>query len=91
MLRQTIPTARRIFGESHGLTLRMRWAYAQALYVNPSATLDDLNEALTTLEETAQTTRRVLGGAHPDAVRIAKSLREAREALHARETPSGSA
>ena len=91
MLRQTIPTARRIFGESHSLTLRMRWAYAQALYVNPSATLDDLNEALTTLEETAQTTRRVLGGAHPDAVRIAKSLREAREALHARETPSGSA
>ena len=55
------------------------------------ATLDDLCKAVTTLEETAQTARRVLGGAHPDTIKIEKSLRDARAALHARETPPGSA
>ena len=43
----------------------MRWVYAQALYEDPSATLDDLREAVTTLEETARIARRVFGGAHP--------------------------
>ena len=42
------------------------------------ATLDDLNEAVTTLEDTARIARRVLGGAHPDVVGIEKSLRNAR-------------
>ena len=51
------------------------------------ATLDDLREAVTTLDETERTARRVLGGAHPVTVDIAKSLREARAALRARETP----
>ena len=56
-----------------------------ALYRNNSATLDDLREAVTTLEETARTTRRVMGGAHPLTVAIETALREARAALRARE------
>ena len=32
---------------------------------DPGATLDDLREAVATLEETAPTARRVFGGAHP--------------------------
>ena len=35
LLRQTLPVARRVLGESHELTLRMRWAYAIALKDDP--------------------------------------------------------
>ena len=87
---KVMPVARRVLGGNHELTLRIRWTYAMALYRNNSATLDDLREAVTTLEETARTTRRVMGGAHPLTVAIETALREARAALRARETPSGS-
>ena len=83
--------ARRILGDGDSLTLKMRWVYAQSLYRDDDATLDDLREAVSTLEDTERTARRVLGGAHPDVVRIEKSLREAREAVHARESQPGSA
>ncbi len=66
----------------------MRWIYAQAIYRDGGATLADLREAVTTLEETGQTARRVLGGAHPTTNGIEAALRDARAALLARETPS---
>ena len=88
LLRKTIPVARRVFGEDNELTLKMRKIYAMALYKDPAATLDDLREAVTTLEETTRTARRVLGGAHPIVVAIEQSLRNARGALRARETPA---
>ena len=66
----------------------MRWNYAEALYKDDGATLDDLREAVTTLEETERIARRVLGGAHPLTTQIEDELREARAALHAREPPS---
>ena len=87
LMRKTLPVARRALGDSNDTTLRTRSLYAQALYSNPDATLDDLREALTTLEETARTARRVLGGAHPVAKDIEWDLRNAREVLAARETP----
>ena len=87
LLRKTMPVARRVLGESHDLTLRMRWSYAAALYEDNGATLDDLREAVTTLEDTARTARRVLGSAHPVTKEIEKSLQNARAALSARETP----
>ena len=52
-----------------------------------AATLDNLHEAVATLEDTERIARRVLGGAHPDTVGIADALRNARAALRARETP----
>ena len=58
-----------------------------ARFENPTATLDDLREAVTTLEETERTARRVLGRAHPIVVAMEQSLRNARAALRARETP----
>ena len=88
MLRKTIPVAQRVLGESYELTLRMRKIYATALYIDPSATLDDLREAVTTLEELERTARRVMGGAHPLTVGIEGYLRDARAALRAREAPS---
>ena len=91
LLRRLMPVARRVLGDHNDLTLKMRWVYAQSLYRDDDATLDDLREAVSTLEDTERTARRVLGGAHPDVVRIEKSLREAREAVHARESQPGSA
>ena len=58
-----------------------------ALYKDPAATLDDLHEAVTTLEDMTQTARRVLGGAHPLTTHIERSLADSRAVL-ARETPS---
>ena len=59
-----------------------------ALYLDAGATLDDLREAVTTLEDTERIARRVLGGAHPHTVDMEQSLRKARAALRARETPA---
>ena len=84
-MRKTTPVAHRVFGESHDLTLRMRWNYAQALHKDGDAKLDDLREAVTTLEETERIARRVIGGANPLTVNIGRELRNARAALHARE------
>ena len=85
LLRKKIPLARRVLGESHDLMLRMRKIYARALSEDAGATPDDLREAVTTLEETERTARRVLGGAHPLAVSIEKNLRNVRVVLGARE------
>ena len=84
LLRKTIPVARRVLGETHQITLKMRCGYARALYDDPGATLDDLREAVTTNEETARTARRVFGGAHPIAKGIEVELQEAQFALVAR-------
>ena len=81
VLREVIPVARRVLGENDETTLRMRWYYAEALYNDPGATLDDLPEVLTTLEDTGRIARRVLGGAHPVTASIDYDLREARAAL----------
>ena len=80
-----IAVAQRVLGENKDLTLRMRLGYAAAIYRDPGATLEDLREAVTTLEETARTVRRVLGGAHPTTLKIKHALPEARAALRARE------
>ena len=69
----------------------MRSLYAEMLYKKDGTTLDDLREAVTTLEDTERIARRVLGGSHPDAMWIEDDLRDARAALRARETPPGSA
>ena len=91
LLRKAMPVARRVLGEGNEITLRMRLIYARALHRDPAATLDDLREAVTALEEPEQTARRVFGGAHPLTEEIEGTLRNARAALRARETPSGSA
>jgi len=91
LLRRKLPVSRRVLGETHEYTLKMRWTYAEALYKDPAAKLDDLREAVTTLEEIRRTARRVLGGAHPTTSRIEGSLRNARAALRARDTPPTSA
>ena len=85
LLCKTLPVAQSVLGDNKDLTLWMRWNYAEALYKDPGATLDDLREAVTTLEEVDQIARRVLGGAHPLAVDILQALRGMRAMLAARE------
>ena len=65
LLRKIIRVTPRILGETHEITLRMRWIYANVLYMDTSATPDDLREAVTKLEDTARTAQRVFGRAHP--------------------------
>ena len=80
-MRETTPVARRVLGESNEATLRARLIYAMALFDDPGATLDDLREAATTLEDTDRIARRVFGGAHPLTGGIAVYLRDARAAI----------
>ena len=89
LLRRTIPVAQRVLGENYLIFVTMEKFYAEALYKDPDATLDDLREAVTTLEDAARIARRVLGGAHPTTVGIEDTLQDAQATLRARETPSG--
>ena len=85
LLRKMIPVARRVFDESSEITLKMRWKYAEALCRDTAATLDDVREAVTTLEDTERTARRVFGGAHPLTAGIERGLDRSRAALRARD------
>ena len=62
--------------------------HAHSLYADEGVTLDNLREAVSTLEDTERTARRVLGGVHPVTVEIEGNLRASRAVLRARETPS---
>ena len=52
------------------------------------ATLDDLREAVATLESVAPLWKRVFGPSHPETPLVQNALEDAREALAANETPS---
>jgi hypothetical protein len=91
LLSNTMPVARRVLGENDDITLRMRCIYAQSLYEDDGATLDDRRAAVTTLDNLTQTARRVLGGAHPLTKAADQILQDMREALRACEAPSTSA
>ena len=84
LLRRTLPVARRALGDSDETTLRMRVYYANALYEDPDATLDDLREAVETLESVAPVWKRIFGLAHPETPNVQNALEAAREALAAR-------
>ena len=69
-----------------GLDVSLHEACDDGPIHDDGATLDHLREAVTTLTKTELTARRVLGGEHPSAVTVGRSLQNARAALHARET-----
>ena len=77
----------RVLGDCYILTLKLRWIYARALYEDDCATLDDLREAVATLEDAGRTARRVLGGAHPLTTGIERSLSLSQATLRSRDTP----
>ena len=61
----------------------MRSCYASALYLDDSSTLDDLHEAVTTLEDAMRASRRALGR-RPSTEIIEHNLQAARAVLDAR-------
>ena len=85
-MRKTTPVARRVLGENNDDVLRMRGIYAQTLYSDPAATLDDLREAVDTFEDIKRIARRVLGSAHPTVRSTEVGLRDTRALLRRRET-----
>ena len=86
LLLKAMPVARRVLERGDRLTLKMRKIYAKALFRDPGATLNDLHEAVTTLEEIERNAWRLLGGAHPLRLAIEDDLKAARLVLSARES-----
>ena len=69
----------------------LRLNYAQTLYMDVyGATLDDLHESVTTLEDLERRSQRVLGIAHPFTKGVAIDLFQARTelSLHEKEASS---
>ena len=64
--------------------------YGKVLYKADDATLDDLREAIKTLEDVEPTARRTLGGTHSYVAGIKGDLDASRARLRAREA-AGSA
>ena len=82
LMRKTMPIARRVLGNCHEHTLKTQWQYAKALYLDDSAPLDDLREAVETYEDTERTAWRVLGASHPMTVHICQDLEYSRARFH---------
>ena len=87
LFRRTIPVARRVLGDDHRLTLRMRSNYAAALCKDSGTKLGELREAVTTLKDAERIARRVLGGAHPVARSLEYAQNRLRAALATRDSP----
>jgi len=81
LLRKTIPVARRVLGEGKEITLMMRSTYARTLSLDRGSKLDDLREAVDTLEDVERIARRVMGDAHPFTEHIKGMLRPVRRAV----------
>ena len=73
------PRRRRRFGA--GSTATRESPDARTSYRDDDATLDDLREAVTTLEEIERIARRVFGSTHPLTTGIEDELQNARAAL----------
>ena len=76
-----MPVARRNLGEGHRHTLKTRLIYAEALYKDDAATLDDLRESVETLEAVAKSWKRVYGDLHPETRNVQSALATARNKL----------
>ena len=81
LLRKVIPMARRVLTDSHEITLKMRWTLAMALHDDPSSTLDDVREAVETLESVIRFWKRVFGNLHPETQKVQNALDIARMKL----------
>ena len=65
------------------MTFRLRRMYAQCLYQNDSAPLEDVTVAIATLEDLDRRQTRTYGAAHPQTGHTRARLAEAREKLAA--------
>ena len=65
ILSKVIPIARQKLGAENDVTLQLRSVRAQTLFQPDDATRNEVNEAITTLEELVPVVRRVFGKTHP--------------------------
>jgi hypothetical protein len=83
-LRGRVLIADRFLGREKMLSLRLRWVYANSLTDSADATIDDLVEAVETLESVAKSWKRVMGERHPETVKVLNASKSAREKLRLR-------
>ena len=86
LLRPTLPIVQRVLGDNNELVFRMKKVYVEAFLLDGAATPDEFREAVTMIEDTERTARRVLGGTHPFALDLARAVKVSRAALFIRET-----
>ena len=67
-----------ILGENHDRTLCLLRTLAQALFMSHDATREDLNEAVSILEDNLRVTRQIYGREHPEAKTLEQNLGMAR-------------
>ena len=72
---ETLPTARRICGDMHDVTLGLRYIFPRSIVLNPDATQEDLRGAKEEAEDLLRTTRRIYGQSHP-RVQLVRELLE---------------
>ena len=83
-LRGRVLIADRFLGREKMLSLRLRWVYANSLTDSADATIDDLVEAVETLESVAKSWKRVMGERHPETVKVLNASKSARAPAPAR-------
>ena len=80
-LRDRIPEAIRTLGTDDGITFRLQRMYAQSLYGNADASLEDVTAAIATLEDVDRRQTRTYGASHPQTESTRRRLAEARAKL----------
>ena len=80
-LQDRIPEAIRVCGKDHDITFKMQRMYAQCLYRNDGASLDDITTAIATLEDLDRRQTRIFGASHPQTGCTRRHLKRALLAL----------
>ena len=81
LINETLPTARRVCGDTHDITLGLRYMFPRSIVLDPKATRKDLREAKEELEELLGTTRRIFGNSHPRVELVRTVLETANDRL----------
>ena len=84
LMNELLPTARRVFGDAHEITIGLRYLLSRSVVDNPDATKQDLRGAKGELEDLLRTTRRVFGTSHPRFEIVQDAIEKANENIETR-------
>ena len=84
LVNETLPTARRVCGDAHDITLGLRFLLTRSIVLNPDTTQEDLRGAKEEAESLLRTTRRVFGTSHPRVELVRTLLKSANDRLSLR-------
>ena len=84
LVNETLPTARRVCGDAHDITLGLRFLLTRSIVLNPDTTQEDLRGAKEEAESLLRTTRRVFGTSHPRVELVRTLLKNANDRLSLR-------